>query len=124
MLVTVKLEKKDVVAAFETGVDDYLGKPFSVKELASRMQAGKRQLDTQAALRQRVVELEDEVSSAEGALRLLPACPSCHKIRGDEDHWYRIDEYLSRHPEAGMGTDLCPECLEVGASDHNDESAA
>jgi two-component system phosphate regulon response regulator PhoB len=39
IMLTARGEEVDVVSGFEAGVDDYVGKPFSVRELISRIRA-------------------------------------------------------------------------------------
>ncbi len=50
VLLTSKDEKHDVVAGLDAGADDYLTKPFDVKELRARVRAGQRILELQEAL--------------------------------------------------------------------------
>ncbi len=39
IMLTARAEEADKVAGFEAGVDDYIGKPFSVRELVARIKA-------------------------------------------------------------------------------------
>lgn len=39
IMLTARCEETDTVAGFEAGVDDYVGKPFSVRELVARIRA-------------------------------------------------------------------------------------
>jgi two-component system phosphate regulon response regulator PhoB len=39
IMLTARCEEADTVAGFEAGVDDYVGKPFSVRELVARIRA-------------------------------------------------------------------------------------
>ena len=47
IMLTARGEEADVVAGFEAGVDDYVGKPFSVRELMSRIRAVTRRAQTE-----------------------------------------------------------------------------
>lgn len=49
LMLTAKDEQKDRVKGLETGADDYVGKPFSPRELVLRVQALLRRLRTTAA---------------------------------------------------------------------------
>lgn len=49
LMLTAKDEQKDRVKGLETGADDYVGKPFSPRELVLRVQALLRRLRTSAA---------------------------------------------------------------------------
>ena len=69
ILLTAKGEEEDKLKGLETGADDYITKPFSVKELEARIKA---------VLRRRAPELTQDVIDYHG-LRLDPAS---HKVSG------------------------------------------
>jgi len=50
LMLTVKDKPQDIVAALETGADDYVTKPFDFDELKARLLAGQRILQVQQAL--------------------------------------------------------------------------
>lgn len=50
ILLTSRSGVKDVVAAYEAGVDDYMVKPFELQDLRFRLRAGERVLDLQKKL--------------------------------------------------------------------------
>ncbi len=49
IMLTAKLEENDKVLGLELGADDYVTKPFSMRELAARVRAVLRRLDKAAA---------------------------------------------------------------------------
>ena len=49
IMVTARTEEQDRIAGFEVGADDYVPKPFSVKELVLRVKAAARRTQAQAA---------------------------------------------------------------------------
>jgi len=49
IMVTARTEEQDRIAGFEVGADDYVPKPFSVKELVLRVQAAARRTGSTAA---------------------------------------------------------------------------
>lgn len=63
IVVSARLEEQDRVAALESGADDYVTKPFSVRELLARVKA---------VLRRRAPQLADEIVEVP-RLRLDPA---------------------------------------------------
>ena len=69
ILLTAKGEEEDKLKGLETGADDYITKPFSVKELEARIKA---------VLRRRAPELTQDVIDYHG-LRLDPAS---HRVSG------------------------------------------
>jgi len=58
ILVTAKSQQEDVIFGLESGADDYVTKPFSVKELSARIRVGERTIRIQSDLSQRIAELE------------------------------------------------------------------
>jgi len=50
LLLTSKVQKKDLLEGMDAGADDYLKKPFDSDELHARVRAGNRIVDLQAAL--------------------------------------------------------------------------
>ena len=69
ILLTAKGEEEDKLRGLETGADDYIVKPFSVRELEARIKA---------VLRRRAPELTQDVIDYHG-LRLDP---TSHKVSG------------------------------------------
>jgi len=63
IMLTARGEEHDKILGFESGVDDYITKPFSPRELMARIRA---------VLRRHAPQLQDEAVSA-GGLELLPA---------------------------------------------------
>jgi len=49
IMVTARTEEQDRIAGFEVGADDYVPKPFSVKELVLRVQAAARRTQSETA---------------------------------------------------------------------------
>ncbi len=63
IMLTARAEESDKVAALEAGVDDYVTKPFSLRELLARIKA---------VIRRRAPQRTDDVIEIAG-LRLVPA---------------------------------------------------
>lgn len=58
-------------------------------------------------------QLEEERSRADTLEVLLPICANCKKIRTEDDHWERIEAYISKRSGAHFSHGLCPDCLET-----------
>ncbi len=43
---------------------------------------------------------------------MLPVCSYCKRIRDDEGHWSRVEEYVREHTEAEFNYGACAECSE------------
>jgi hypothetical protein len=40
----------------------------------------------------------------------LRICANCKKIRGSDDKWVTIEEYITEYSEAEFSHGICPEC--------------
>jgi two-component system phosphate regulon response regulator PhoB len=69
IMLTARAEEEDKLRGLETGADDYITKPFSVKELQARIKA---------VLRRRAPEITDDVIEYHG----LKLDPASHRITG------------------------------------------
>jgi sigma-B regulation protein RsbU (phosphoserine phosphatase) len=110
ILLTGRGEKADVVAGLDSGADDYLTKPFDREELRARLQAGRRLIELQRSLAERVRELEQALVQVRHLQRLLPICCYCKRIRGDGDYWQQVEAYLAAHAEVRFSHSICPDC--------------
>ncbi len=111
ILLTARAQKADIVAGLEAGADDYLTKPFNLQELVSRIKTGERILALEAALSDKVGELQEALAHVKTLQGLLPICMHCKKIRDDGDTWHKMETYISEHSEAMFTHSLCEDCL-------------
>jgi two-component system phosphate regulon response regulator PhoB len=92
IMLTARGEEEDKLRGLETGADDYITKPFSVKELQARIKA---------VLRRRAPEITDDAIDYDG-LRLDPAA---HVVTGKGRSLamgpteFRLLHFLMTHPE-------------------------
>ena len=110
LVLTASDQAKDVHAGFQAGADDYVTKPCDVEELKARLGVGRRVLQLQQALAERVEELEAALASVRQLQGLLPICSWCKRIRNDDDYWEQVETYVSQHSEARFTHGICPEC--------------
>ena len=111
ILLTTKSDKEDVVAGLNAGADDYLTKPFDVKELRARVQVGCRLVELQRKLADRVTELAEALTQVRQLRGMLPICSWCKKIRDDSNYWHQIEAYVASNSDAQFTHGICPECL-------------
>jgi len=62
IMLTVKGEEEDKVRGLELGADDYVTKPFSARELSSRIKALLRRTETSSLAEKSVVRIDDRLS--------------------------------------------------------------
>ena len=113
ILLTSNGDQADIVKGLEGGADDYIVKPFDLQELRARVRVGKRVLDLQSRLAERLQELElalEQVTQLQG---LLPICSYCKKIRNNQNYWQQVEEYVSAHADVQFSHGVCPNCYET-----------
>jgi len=91
IMVSGRSEEQDKVAALESGVDDYVTKPFSVRELLARVKA---------VMRRRTPQLDDEVVEIAG-LRFDPAARRVTAGGHEIELWtteFRLLHFFMTHP--------------------------
>ncbi|MGA1861325.1 hypothetical protein OWM07_00355 [Deferribacter thermophilus] len=55
--------------------------------------------------------LENALNEIKTLKKLVPICSSCKKIRGKDDNWYTIEEYMSSKFEFDFSHGICPDCI-------------
>ncbi|MFJ4658329.1 response regulator transcription factor [Nocardia sp. NPDC088792] len=96
IVVSARDDTHDVVAALEAGADDFVTKPFEVKEITARMRAVRRRM--QLAVEAAADETEDReitavVLDADGAASLVLSPDSGTVRRGDDEIHLTLTEY-------------------------------
>jgi two-component system phosphate regulon response regulator PhoB len=92
IMLTARGDEEDKLRGLETGADDYITKPFSVKELQARIKA---------VLRRRAPEITDDVIEYHG----LKLDPASHRITGKGRELamgpteFRLLHFFMTHPE-------------------------
>jgi two-component system KDP operon response regulator KdpE len=62
IMLTVKAEEDDIVRGLKLGADDYVTKPFSPRELSSRVQALLRRAELPAPIEKTAIEIDDRLT--------------------------------------------------------------
>ena len=112
ILLTAKSDKEEVATGFGAGADDYITKPCDLTELRARLKVGERMVTLERTLAHQVVTLRDALDQVRQLKELLPICAWCKRVRGDEDYWQSIEEYLHDHAGTDFTHGICPHCVE------------
>ena len=119
IMVTSKTDMEDIVQGLQSGAHDYITKPFDNEELKARIAIGKRIVELQIALEQRVqscIPTDGKTNTLSG---LLPICSVCKKIRDEDGQWEDVEDYVKKHTEAEFSHSICPKCLETHYDKYN-----
>jgi CheY-like chemotaxis protein len=104
--------RQNIIQGLEAGADDYITKPFDREELHARLEVGRRIVELQSSLAERVQQLEDALARVKQLQGLVPICSYCKKIRNDRNYWQRLESYLGDHSEAQFSHGICPDCYD------------
>jgi len=102
--------RNDRMEGLTAGVDEYLTKPIDPMELRARVEIGRRIVELQMTLMDRVNELEEALAHVRLLQGIIPICSYCKKIRDDQKYWHQMEQYISKHSEAVFSHAICPEC--------------
>ena len=111
ILLTARTDPMAIVEGLGSGADDYVTKPFDRDELRARVAIGKRIVELQTSLGERVAELEAAAAQITQLSGLLPICAYCKKVRDDNDYWSQVESYLQERINVRFSHGICPECL-------------
>jgi len=111
IMLTTKGEKADIIAGLQAGANDYLAKPFDAGELRARVEVGRRLVEAQGALAEKIGELRRALAEIKTLRGIVPICAGCKKIRDDSGFWQQVEVYVRDHSEAEFSHGLCPDCM-------------
>jgi phosphoserine phosphatase RsbU/P len=113
LILTVMGEEEQIVAGLKAGANDYLTRPFKTGELIARVEVGRRMVEMQDTLVNKLEELRKAISEIKTLRGMLPICARCKKIRDDKGYWNQIEVYIHNHTDAEFSHGLCPDCIKV-----------
>jgi sigma-B regulation protein RsbU (phosphoserine phosphatase) len=111
MLLTTRSDKADLVAGLEAGANDYVTKPPDLGELRARIEVGRRLVEAQDQLADKVEQLRSALDHVKTLRGILPICAHCKKIRDDAGYWSQVETYVRNHSEAEFSHGICPSCV-------------
>jgi phosphoserine phosphatase RsbU/P len=111
LLLTGKGGTENVVAGLRAGANDYIAKPFDLDELSARLSVGRRVVELQQSLAERVAELERTLTQVKTLQGLIPICAWCKKVRNDANYWQQVEDYIGEHSDARFSHGICPDCF-------------
>ncbi len=123
LMLTTKGFKVDIVEGLKAGADDYLSKPYDTAELLARIEVGRRMLEMQARLNQKIGELREALDHIRTLQGILPICSFCKKIRDDQGYWRQVEVYVRDHSNADFSHGICPDCRKQHYPDYADPVA-
>ena len=124
ILVTSKSDKRDIVRGLQAGAQDYVTKPYDVNELQARVDVGRRMVQLQQLLAQRIGELEDATRQIRQLHGLLPICCKCKKVRADDGYWSEVETYISNHTDAKFSHSFCPDCYKIAIAEFSPKESS
>lgn len=86
-------------SALSAGVDDFLTKPISKRELVGRLHVAER-----------ILKFTRDVHQLES---FLPICSHCKSIRDDQNYWQKIENYIRQRTGTEFSHGVCPDCYEM-----------
>ena len=86
-------------AALSAGVDDFLTKPISKRELVARLHVAER-----------ILRFTTQVNQLES---FLPICSHCRRVRDDQNYWKQIENYINERTGTQFSHGVCPDCYEA-----------
>jgi DNA-binding response OmpR family regulator len=122
LLLTGRGGTDNIVLGLRAGTNDYLTKPFDLDELAARLSVGRRVVELQQSLAERVAELERTLAQVKRLQGLIPICAWCKKVRNDANYWQQVEEYLGQTSGVRFSHGICPACFAERAAEMEREA--
>lgn len=119
IVITAHTEAKDIQAAYTAGATDYIRKPVIPAELIARAANAlslKQEIDARKLREQELLERTKELDHAFEQITTLHGtihiCVKCKRVKSDDAHWQRIEDYLRRQARARVTEAVCNDCLQ------------
>ena len=111
IMLTAKSTKTDLIGGLDAGVNEYLVKPFDIAELRARVDVGRRMIELQYALMDKIEQLRIAMNDIKTLRGIIPICSNCKKIRDDKGYWNQVETYIHEHSDVEFTHGICPECV-------------
>lgn len=103
IMLTTLSSKPDFLQAIEAGADHFLVKPYDEDLLNAQLHAAAR--------------LGGLLTEARQLQGLLPMCPTCKRLRGTNDQWLKVEDYINSYTKAEVVSGSCPDCTRMRRDD-------
>lgn len=97
----------------ELGGIDYLVKPINFALLKLRVRNHITMREQRDLIVQQKEELEAALARVKQLEGIIPICSYCKKIKGDQESWHQLEQYITDHSEVWFSHGICPQCAEV-----------
>jgi DNA-binding response OmpR family regulator len=121
VFLTAHYDERTLARAKEASPVGYVTKPFEPQQLAVAIEIGIARHRSEMERLRLVWELEKERALVKSLTGLLPICPCCQMIQGENGLWQSIGSYVTTHSEATFRHCYCPVC-ESRANDNTDRA--
>lgn len=116
IILTAKNSMPDISSGLRAGADDYVTKPFIPEELRARVRIGERLVRSESSARALEVQLREASARQKSVQKLLPICPTCRKIRSDNEYWRELQTVLFEQDACSLQPAECPTCASMHAA--------
>lgn len=90
----------------------YIVKPFREKDLYIAIEFALYKSRAEADTKRLHHRLEEALAQVRTLSALLPVCPSCSKVRDDQDSWIEFEQYARKYSDTRFTQNLCPDCTD------------
>ncbi|MGC4120510.1 MAG: response regulator [Myxococcales bacterium] len=111
ILLTARTDPSATVVGLEAGADDFISKPFDENELRCRLRTGRRIVDLQTGLAQKVKALQDALNQVDELEGMIPICMHCKRVRDTNQLWLQVERYIEKNSAARFSHGICDKCM-------------
>ncbi len=96
----------------------YVLKPFTDQAVRAALAMALARHHAARGLRDANTALSADAERVAALNGIVPICMQCKKIRDPQQHWHRLEAFLSAHTHAQFSHGYCPECARQAYLEH------